>query len=219
MPSKSRLLKEHSVPFLQENGKLIVQFIFASLFIGLAWWFIRNERTELQEVHKVLLTADIRWIIAGIVLVLIYFLLQGLMYTASFASVRTKLPLADAIILFLKRNLISVFLPAGGLSSLAFYTRSIEKKGISKTQIYYASSIYGFVGILSVVIVAIPVFIYALTSGSIEKNEWIALVGVLILLAIVFRFYKAIMRKGKFYQWLTARFPKFEILLDELQSQ
>lgn len=219
MLSKTRLLKEHSVPFLQENGKLIIQFIFASLFVGLAWWFIKNERAELRQVHEVLLTANIKWIIAGIVLVLLYFILQGFMYTFAFASVYTRLSLTDAIILFLKRNFISVFLPAGGVSSLAFYTRSIEKKGISKTQIYYASSIYGFVGILSVVIVAFPAFIYALTRGNIGENEWIALIGSLAILAIIYWFYKSIMSKGKLNQWLIARFPKVEIFLDELQNQ
>jgi phosphatidylglycerol lysyltransferase len=145
--------------------------------------------------------------------------LQGLMYTSSFASVHTSLPLSDAIILFLKRNLISVFLPAGGVSSLAFYTRSIEKKGISKTQIYFASSIYGFVGILSVVIVAFPAFIIALTRGSVGKNEWIALASTLLILGIVYWFYKTIQSKGRIYNIIIIKFPKLEIFLDEFQNQ
>ena len=218
MFSKARLLKEHSVPFLQENGRLILQFIFASLFIGLAWWFIKNERAELHQVQEVLFTANPGWIIVGILVVILYFIIQGLMYTASFASVHARLPLFDAIILFLKRNLISVFLPAGGVSSLAFYTRSIEKKGISKTQIYFASSIYGFVGILSVVIVAIPAFVMALARGSLRENEWIALTISLLILLAVYGLYRTIFNQGRFYQWLISIFPKLEIFLDEVKN-
>ncbi len=81
------------------------------------------------------------------------------MYVFAFASGRNKVSLIDSIILFIKRNFISVFLPAGGISSLAFFTGAIESKEIKKTQIHFASSIYGFIGILSVVIVAIPAFI------------------------------------------------------------
>jgi phosphatidylglycerol lysyltransferase len=212
-------LKERSIPFLQENGKLIAQFVFASLFIGLAWWFIHNERAELGMVRHVLSGASLAWIIAGLLLVVVYILLQALMYVASFASVHARLKLSDALILFLKRNLISVFLPAGGVSSLAFYSRAVEKEGISKTQIYYASSIYGFVGILSVVVVAIPAFIYALSRGSIGGSEWIALVSSIALLLAAFIVYKSLLSKGKLYRFLLRWFPNVEVFFDEFQNQ
>jgi phosphatidylglycerol lysyltransferase len=212
-------LKERSIPFLQEYGKLIAQFVFASLFIGLAWWFIKNERAELGMVRHVIAGSRALWIIVGLCLVVAYIVLQGLMYVSSFASVHVRLKLSDAHILFLKRNLISVFLPAGGVSSLAFYSKAVEKEGISKTQIYYASSIYGFVGILSVVIVAIPAFIYALTKGSVDGSEWIALFVTIMLLVAAYLLYKHLLNKGKLYQMLLRRFSKLEVFFDEFQNQ
>jgi len=212
-------IKERSLPFLQENGKLIAQFVITTLFIGLAIWFIKNERAELGNVKSVLFQANGWWIFAGIAVVLIYILLQGLMYVSSFASVHTQLRLWDAIILFLKRNFISVFLPAGGVSSLAFYTKEIEKKGIDKTQIYFASSIYGFVGILSVVIVAIPAFILAMARGTIGQSEWIALFAVILLIAFIYLLYRAVINHGRMYDWLVKFFPKTEVFLNELQNR
>ena len=117
------------------------------------------------------------------------------MYVTSFASIELKLKLWDAIILFLKRNFISVFLPAGAVSSLAFFSNEIEKKGITRTQVYFASSIYAFVGILSVVIVAIPAFLFAVSGGSIGMGKWYALGGchpyfVVVCFCLLFAFEK-----------------------------
>ena len=140
----SYFFKEHASPFLREKRKIIAQFIFNFSFFVIGFWFNIYERAELVEVKNVLV--DSRWqlVLAGIFITAIYIMLQGLMYVFSFAAIRKKVSLVDSIILFIKRNFISVFLPAGGISSLAFYTRAIEKKGIKKTQIYFASTIYKF---------------------------------------------------------------------------
>ena len=108
----------------------------------------------------------------------LYLVLQSLMYVTSFSSIQCRVSLKDTLQLFLKRNLISVFLPAGGVSSLAFFTGPLEKKGISKTQIHYASTLYGFIGILSVILVAVPAFIYALLKGNSGTSEWLALAAL-----------------------------------------
>jgi phosphatidylglycerol lysyltransferase len=218
MNSIKKFIKERSLPFITENGKLILQFIITALFIGLAFWFLKKERTELSNVKDTLVNADFPWLTAGILLALFYCFLQGLMYVTSFAAVKARISIWEAVILFLKRNFISVFLPAGGVSSLVFYTRDIEKKGISKTQIYFGSSIYGFVGILSVVIVAIPAFIIALTRRNIGSNEWLALLAIIILLIIFYYAYYLVSSKGKFYNWMVRRFPNTEIYLIELQN-
>ena len=84
----------------------------------------------------------------------------------SFAAIGNTVGLADAIILFLKRNFVSVFLPAGGISSLVFFTDPLKKKGIKETQILFASTIYAFVGFLSVAVVGIPAFMFALVKNA-----------------------------------------------------
>lgn len=210
--------KEKVFIFLNENAKLITQFLFTALFIVLAAWFTFHQKHELITVRNTLSNANTYWILTGLGLVLFYIFIQGVMYVTSFASIDTKLGLWDAIILFLKRNFISVFLPAGAVSSLAFFTKDIEKKGITRTQIYFASSIYAFVGILSVVIVAIPAFLFVVSGGSVGMGKWYALGGViLILLLFVFVFY-SLLRKWKLYSLILKIYPKAELFIEELKN-
>jgi phosphatidylglycerol lysyltransferase len=166
----------------------------------------------------VLIAAKWQWILIGIGLTAIYILLQGQMYVFAFASARNKVSLIDSTILFIKRNFISIFLPAGGISSLAFFTSSIENKGIKKTQIHFASSIYGFIGILSVVVVAIPAFIYAILQGTTLSGELYALGAVMILSLALIVIYRSIIKKGILFKILVKLSPAIEVIINDLQN-
>jgi len=213
-----QFIKERSLPFFRENSKLLAQAIFTIFSIGVGIWFINHEHTELAQVKRMLLDADWKFVVAGIFLTVVYISLQGLMYVASFASIRHRIPLMTAIVLFLKRNLISIFLPAGGISSLAFFTGEIEKKGITKSQIHFASAVYGFVGILSVIVVAVPIFIYSLLVGGIGSGEWIAFISMLSLILVIYLIYRSIVKKGVFYRWLVKTFSFFEVFSIDIRN-
>ncbi len=202
--------------FSRENMKIISQFILTVLFIGIGIWFLKHEKTELSDVKNSLFSANWQWVLAGICTAILYIVLQGLMYIASFSSVHTKITIGIATLLFLKRNFISVFLPAGGISSLAFFTDAIKKKGIKETQIHYASAIYGFTGILSVIIVAIPAFIYAIFKKSIGNNEFLALAVLLFLAAGLYSIYRSVATKGVLYKWIIKIRPGAEEVFNEL---
>ncbi len=208
--------KEKVFIFLNENAKLITQFIFTALFIILAAWFTFHQKHELLLVRNILSDANVNWVIAGIGLVLFYIFIQGVMYVTSFASIDTRIGLWDAVILFLKRNFISVFLPAGAVSSLAFFSNEIEKKGITRSQVYFASSIYAFVGILSVVIVAIPAFIFVVSGGSLGMGKWYALGGVILILLLFVFVYYSLIRKWKLYSWVVKVYPRAELFIEDL---
>ncbi len=214
----SSFVRERSLPFILENRKIIAQFILTILFLGLGLWFVKHERGEITEVKNVLIESRGLWVLAGVVLTFVYILFQGLMYIASFRSVRNRIGLWDAVLLFLKRNLISVFLPAGGISSLAFFTRDIEKKGITKSQINFASSVYGFVGILSVIIVAVPAFIYALFRGSVGSSEWIALTSVIAIISALYLMYMSVIRQGIVYRLIIKSIPSWQVFMDDLSQ-
>lgn len=216
----SRFIQDRSLPatFPGENGKLILQSIFTVFSIGIGIWFFKHEKTELVEINHLLRSAGWQLVLIGLCLTAFYIVIQGYMYVASFATVRHRLPLRLGIILFLKRNFISIFLPAGGVSSLAFFTGEIEKRGITKSHIHFASTIYGFTGILSVIIVAIPVFMYALTNGSIGQGEWTALVSLILLICLIYLVYRSFAGKGRAYRVLTGFFPSLEELIVELED-
>jgi phosphatidylglycerol lysyltransferase len=213
-----RFFKERSVPLIRENGKIISQFVFTTLFIGIGIWFIKHERDEFFLVDNVLFTANWLWVALGLGITILLIFLQSLMYQASFAAVHCKVSLTDTLVLFLKRNFISVFLPVGGVSSLMFFVKPIEKKGINESQIYFASSIYAFVGIVSVVIVAFPVFLYALLKGAVGYSEWYALGAVVLLLYGFVLLYRSIMQKGILYKWILKVLPQSVVFLSDLQN-
>ena len=212
------LLQEKSVSFVRENGRIIAQFVFTLFFIGIGIWFIKQEKAELHQVSFIISNSQWLWLFIGIAVCFIYIVVQALMYVASFKTVRSTISLPDAIMLFLKRNFISVFLPAGGISSLAFFTSDIEKKGCSKSKIHFASTIYGFVGILSVVLVAIPAFFYALGKGSIGNGEFISLFIIILMLTLFWFLYQSIVNKKLFYNILLKISPKLEVFIDELRN-
>ncbi len=214
----SGFVRDRSLPFIRENRKIIAQFILTLLFLGLGIWFVKHQRGEVQQVKQVLSGSNSLWIMTGIGLTFVYIVLQGLMYIASFRSVGTRLGLWEAIILFLKRNLISIFLPAGGISSLAFFTREIEKKGVTRSQINFASSIYAFVGILSVIIVALPAFFYALFKGSVGRSEWLALGGIIFIIAILYMAYISVIHKRRVYTAIKKAIPSAQVFMDDLAN-
>jgi len=64
---------------------------------------------------------------------------------------------------------------------LAFFTKPIEQQNISKTQIHIASSIYAIVGIVSVILVAIPSLLYLAVTKNLSSGEVYALLGAVAL--------------------------------------
>ena len=211
------LLKFHkfSIP---ENSKIILGFIFTLCFLALIIWFIKHEQTELQDVKKLLLTSRWQWVCLGVFLGVVYVLIHGLMYRSSFAAIGSTISVGDGTILYLKRNFISVFLPAGGVSSLAFFSGPIEEKGVAKSQINFASSIYGFVGILSILVIAVPVFIYAIFEGSIGYGEWVGLLTAFFLIGLIYQSYKSIVNNGSIYRLIIKYIPIVEVYAGDLKN-
>jgi len=218
MKSPFVFLKQKGMPYIRENARIVGQYIFTLFFIALGIWFIRHEETELHQVKIIISTSSWEWLIAGILLAVVYIFLQGLMYVESFAAIGSKVSLDDSVILFLKRNFVSVFLPAGGISSLAFFAGGIESKGVNRSQINFASSLYAFVGILSVVIVAIPAFLLAILQGNIGSGEWTALASILVLVALICILFRSIISEGLIYKKLVHYIPAAEVYLESFRN-
>jgi phosphatidylglycerol lysyltransferase len=180
--------------------------------------FIKHEETELRQVRQILVSASWQWVVGGLLVTVLYIVFQGLMYIAAFAAVGSRITLGESVILFLKRNFISVFLPAGGISSLAFFTSPLEKRGVNKSQIHFASSIYAFIGILSVVAVAIPAFLWAISAGNVGWGEWAALLTITSICVVVYLVYQSLSREGKAQTLLLRIAPSAEIYLTNFRN-
>jgi phosphatidylglycerol lysyltransferase len=190
--------------------------VLAVIILLLAFVFFRSERHEMASIGPELKNADLWWILSGVALTFIYIALQGLMYVTSFRSTGLDIKLPDAIGLFLKRNFLSIFLPAGGVSSLAYLPRNIRTKGYKSSKVHQASAVYGFVGLLTVLIVGIPLIAYAVFINKNFGDSWIGialLTGVLLLCYFIFISFR---RKNAVYRFFEKKFPKIISSAEEI---
>ncbi|RYF97602.1 MAG: lysylphosphatidylglycerol synthetase family protein, partial [Chitinophagaceae bacterium] len=145
-----------------------------------------------------------------------YIMTQAGMYRSSFAALGLRLKWINGCILFLKRNLMSVFLPAGGVSALAYTPSQIRKSGYTQMQIHRASGLFGFAGLATVFIAGVPVIIYTFfTSGEIY-NSIVALVILSAVLAGLFIAARSFRSKGRLFQWIDRKFPSVASFINEL---
>ena len=200
-------------------NKFFWQFFVAAFMLGMAIFFFREQHIELIRIQEELRKSNPVYIITGILLTVLYVLAQAQMYVHSFRALNKEVPLGLALSLFLKRNLVSIFLPAGGFSSLVFFTRQIEERGISKSNIHLASTLFGFCGILSVVIVGIPVMGIALLFTRLGNTELLAFAFLLILTAALIGLIYSISKKGYAYRWLARIRPSVTTVLDDMIDQ
>jgi len=202
----------------QKTGQTYWREILAILFLLVGIFFFRSERRELHFLGQNIAAANPFWVWGGVSVTIIYILLQSGMYVTSFTAIGTRLSWGHAIELFLKRNFLSVFLPAGGISSLAYSPNSIRRNGLTKMQVHQASGIYAFVGLLTVFIVGVPVLIYSLFQARNILHTGQSLIMLFLVLATAYLIFRSFQQKGRLYQWVQKKFPKFIPSVDELFS-
>jgi phosphatidylglycerol lysyltransferase len=207
--------KDKAKPFFKRiNWKTIL----AILFIIVAVYFFWSQRHELRSLGYSLLTTHPVWLTIGIVFTLVYISLQAALYIYSFYAVKGRVSWMTAHVLFLKRNVIAVFLPGGGLTALAYMPSNIANTPGDKQKVHHASVIYGFIGIFSVFIVAIPVLLYLSIIGARIPGTTAAFITIVVMLTAIGLFIRSVQTKGPFYRLAIKGRPKLETFLTEIFS-
>lgn len=190
--------------------------ILALLMLLLAIVFFRSERKELHNIGPQLSQASSLWLITGFAITGLYIFFQAAMYKKAFAAIGLPLKWKDATALFLKRNFISVFLPAGGVSSLAYSPSQIRRQRFNQSQVHQASALYGFAGLLTVFLAGLPVVVYTVISHGQFRNAWIGLLILVAVMVFIFLAVRSIQRKKSLYVWMGKKFPSLLPSIDEL---
>ncbi|MCB0568520.1 MAG: lysylphosphatidylglycerol synthetase family protein [Phaeodactylibacter sp.] len=213
-------MRNKALHYFHSNQKLILQASLALLFIGLGVYFIRHERAELGKVAESLAEASTAWVLAGIAFALLFSLVQGLMYQYSFRAIHEHIGLGMGMRLFLKRNLVSVFLPAGTLTNILFFNREVERKeGVERTQIYFASTIFSICSILSSIIIGLPALLWLFFSNGVSGGLAIGLFATIALIAALGWAVYSFKQGGWAHQWAERLAPSFFDVLKELEAQ
>lgn len=108
------------------TAKIPWKEILALLILLLAVLFFRGERKELSAIIPEVKRAGVSSLTILLTLSAAIIVLQGGMYRYSFAATGHTLSWFSAIELFLKRNFLGVFLPAGSVSALAYSPTDFE---------------------------------------------------------------------------------------------
>ncbi|HLO82183.1 MAG TPA: flippase-like domain-containing protein [Chitinophagaceae bacterium] len=190
--------------------------ILALLMLLFAIVFFRSEAKELNEIAPRLGNARLVWVLSGLLVTVVYIILQSGIYRKCFSAIRMNLSWGHSVELFLKRNLIGVFLPAGNLSALAYSPAEIRKQGFSQADIHQASGLYGFASMLTVVIVGLPVMIYLLVGQSGFGDAWLGLGIVVGILAFMIWGYQDLKSKKNLYQFISRKIPSAVPIMDEI---
>lgn len=204
---------------LKKHKTLIFQILFLATGVVLSAWFIHSNSSEVQQIIPLLQQARPDYILWGTALTALYIWLQGMMYVFSFKTVNRKLPVLTGMSLFLRRNVASTFLPMGGLTSLAFFSKRLENQGFEKANIHVASSIYAFMGIFSVAVVALPVLAYGAYRQMVSDMDWIIFVVLMVMLLLLLLGAYSLFSKGMLYRLLVRKFPSFEAQWELLRSE
>lgn len=208
------------LPLLKTHLSTILQVAFGLLCVGLGVYFIVHERAELRQVLGALKAADLSWMLSGLGLIIAFVGVQGMMYKLSFAAIHEQIRLSTGVSLYLKRNLVSVFLPAGLLTNMLFFNESVEKReNVGKTQIYFASAIFSLCSILSSVIIGLPALAWLLIKSSPSGELIWGVLLTLLGLGLVAYLVVDLVRKGPLYRLLARRLPGVAQLVNELSAQ
>ncbi|MFT4094368.1 MAG: phosphatidylglycerol lysyltransferase domain-containing protein [Niabella sp.] len=192
--------------------------ILALVTLILCYFFFRSERKEIQSLLPHLQQSDPVWITTGVAVTILYILFQSLMYVSSFGTIGSHLFLKDAVELFLKRNFLSVFLPAGSISSLAYTPSQLRKRNLSSTHIHQAGGIYAFIGLLTVFIVGIPVIFYSVSHIQQLHNAWTGMIVLFVLLSFIVAGYVSLKNKGIVYRLTIKYFPASLNFIEEFRT-
>lgn len=176
------------------------------LFIGI--YFFRKERHQLTNIIPYLHQAQKGWLVLAAIITLLYILFQSGIYVTSFKAVQSKLRWIDAIELYLKRNLLGVFLPGGGIGALAYVPRKVKQSVDENIKIHQASGLFAFAGVVSTFIIGVPLLLLNLNAIHNSASSLIGVVLLFLIMASVIFLFMAIRRQGRVFTAISNRFPK-----------
>lgn len=198
------------------SSKVRWKEILALLVLLLAVVFFRSERKELGNIVPHLKAADPFWLVVLSALTLLTFLCQAGIYRNSFAATGRVLSWPMALQLYLKRNFLGVFLPAGGVSALAYSPSQLRKSGFSTIRIHQSGALFAFASLVSVFVAGLPIVAIAMSSNSNLHEAWMALVLLAAMIGLILLAIRSLRTKGKLYQLIIRRFPSFAPTITEL---
>lgn len=193
------------------------------LLLALCLLFVLREGPQLATALQ-LIPQTPAWVAGAATLISgLYLLLNGLMYVYGFRAAGARLPVSEACMLWLRRNFLSVFLPAGGVTSMGFYNRSLrrdspDRPALSDQQIYAGALVYLVAGYGSLILVALPVLALGVGNG-LMGNTVGSVLSLIGLMSGAYAFWTSFRQRGWIYRMGQRYAPSLLNTLDPLRTQ
>lgn len=203
--------------FFTSFWKTAFSAALALLMLAFGVHFICSEGVKIAEISNAVGHADHYWLYLGIVLSTAYIVLHSEMYRQSFKALGLTVSARAMTQMYLKRNFVSMFLPAGFISSQAFFSAEVARtEQVEERDVLRASAIYAIASLLSMVIVVIPALDWMLTQHILPGAAVEAFWGVSITLGGVIWASVSFARHGSAYRWCQRYVPVLTVQLDQL---
>ena len=201
-----------------KNWKVFFKIFFGLILLFGGVFFFIDQRSEVRAAGQLIRDCSHLWFGAGVMLSLSYIIAHGFVYTASFKTLSYTLSLAAAIKLFLKRNLASIFLPAGGFTSIALFRNDTAKEEISRATTDFASVVYTLINLLSLLLLSLFVLFFWGFHNASESFQ-LFLAGSFAFCAMLIWGIVSFYRKKAVFR-LTARyFPSVQSFHQDISSK
>ncbi|WP_333821004.1 phosphatidylglycerol lysyltransferase domain-containing protein [Ohtaekwangia sp.] len=201
-------------------NRSLLQVLLTGLFLAGLIYFVHSEHLQVWQMRAVFNSVHTGWLAAGFILCIVYIVLQAALYSYAFKSVGAVVPLSTSLQLFLKRNFVSTFLPAGSFTSLAFFEDELDKHKLNRTQIRSGSFLFVVASMVSVFVIAIPAYGILLLGNHLRSIDLYALAFLVALLFSMVYIARSIIRQhGFIYALLMHYFPGLAASVDELRQQ
>ena len=181
--------------------------------------FVREQHLEVKDIFEHLQNADWIWIAIGLLFTIGLIIAHASIYYFSFKAIHQTIKFQYFVPLFLKRNLVSVLLPAGGFTSLSFFNSRLIKEGANKAQIYMGSYLYATVGLVSVVVVGVPFMLYMFFKGQLDARIMWGLCTLIILIGLIGIVIYSILKQNKIYHFLVKRSSWLENFVKDIDVE
>jgi phosphatidylglycerol lysyltransferase len=193
--------------FLNRKVRSVLFKIVIGIVIIYGGFNLYKSAPELNDLKVSTLNWDPKFTFIAFSVTLIYIICQSFIYYFLIKNFGNHISFKKCTEIFLKRNFLSFFLPAGNISSLTFIPDSIKKNKIKTAALYHASIWYGIISLFTFFLVAIPVFILIYKYQFFRSHIWLSTVFICAQLLIFIYLIYSVYKRNRLYQTIVNLSP------------
>jgi phosphatidylglycerol lysyltransferase len=187
----------------------LLQPFWSVLVVALVAVFVWRQRAELTQAIRELRLADWHWLVLVVASALLMHGFLTWTLSAILERIGRKIPFQVALMTHTEREMVATVMPVGGAASYVTLVSRFGPYGVTGNDAALATMVYGVVGHLSFVAVAIPAMIALIATHNTTGSMLIAALAFLVLAISVTVALVALLRGKRLPVTFEKRLPAF----------